>query len=160
MHSFNTLLVALPFLAQTATAYWYVDFYENACKRDAKPGTGTLTLIGDDGEPQEGGIDGCKGGPVHPSSSSNSRSVGVNGITDSGLIVEIYAAKGCPRESFLTTLGEDDCYTSSSADPINFIKVKKMEPPPPPPPPPEEEGEEGEEEKGEEEKKEEGKGGK
>ncbi|KAL8659353.1 MAG: hypothetical protein Q9226_000473 [Calogaya cf. arnoldii] len=111
MHSFKTLIVALPFLAQTATAYWYVDSYENACKGDAKPGTGTMTLAGKDGEPS----DECRGGPLHKSGDDTSRSVGIKGISGSGLFVELYAAKGCPPESFLTTIAGDDCFTSTES---------------------------------------------
>ncbi|KAL8761298.1 MAG: hypothetical protein Q9184_002567 [Pyrenodesmia sp. 2 TL-2023] len=124
MHSFKTLIVILPFLAQAATAYWYVDFYENACKGDAKPATGTMTLSGKDGEPQ----DGCRGGPLHKSGDDTSRSVGVNGISGSGLVVELYAAQDCPPDSFLTTIAGDDCFTSTNSDPVKFAIVKKVEP--------------------------------
>ncbi|KAL8834867.1 MAG: hypothetical protein Q9170_003567 [Blastenia crenularia] len=107
MHSFKVLLLVLPFLAQAATAYWYVDFYEHGCEEGAKAGTGTMTLSGKDGEEKE-----CNGGPLHEDGADVSRSVGINGISGSGLVVDLYAAQGCPDDSFLTTIAGDDCFTS------------------------------------------------
>lgn len=88
----------------------FVDFYENECLGDGKAGSGTLTLSGADGEP----MDGCRGGPLHPSGADTSRSVSVNGISGSGLVVELYATRDCPPESFLTGIAGDDCFTSST----------------------------------------------
>ncbi|KAL8897615.1 MAG: hypothetical protein Q9192_002486, partial [Flavoplaca navasiana] len=114
MHYLKTLIVALPILARTATAYWYVDFYEDACKPGAKAATGTMTIAGGEGLADDR-QDECLGGPLHPSGDDTSRSVGVNGISGSGLIVELYAARGCPQDSFLTTITEDDCFTSTES---------------------------------------------
>ncbi|KAI4183415.1 MAG: hypothetical protein LQ348_004688 [Seirophora lacunosa] len=124
MHSLKTLIFVVPFLAQAATAYWYVDFYENACKGGAKPATGTMTLAGEG----EDGLDECRGGPLHKSGDDTSRSVGVNGITGSGLVVDLYAARGCPADSYLTQITEDDCFTSTKSDPVKFAIVRKVEP--------------------------------
>ncbi|KAI4169307.1 MAG: hypothetical protein LQ343_005805 [Gyalolechia ehrenbergii] len=90
-----------------------------------------MTLSGKDGEEQE-----CNGGPLHDSGADVSRSVGVNGISGSGLVVDLYAAQGCPDDSFLTTIAGDDCFVSSkgvsfdrggavSGDPVKFAKVHK-----------------------------------
>ncbi|KAL8706617.1 MAG: hypothetical protein Q9201_000364 [Fulgogasparrea decipioides] len=99
----------------------YVDFYEHGCEPGAKPATGTMTLSGKDGEEQPE----CRGGPLHEDGADVSRSVGVNGISGSGLVVDLYAANGCPDDSFLTSIGGDDCFTSSTGDPVRFAKVHK-----------------------------------
>ncbi|KAL8969567.1 MAG: hypothetical protein Q9197_004264 [Variospora fuerteventurae] len=83
MLSFKALIFVLPFLAQAATAYWYVDFYEKNCEKGGRAGTGTMTLAGE-GEER---LDECRGGPLHESGADTSRSVAINGISDSGLVV-------------------------------------------------------------------------
>ncbi|KAL9011606.1 MAG: hypothetical protein Q9173_003567 [Seirophora scorigena] len=134
MHSFKTLIFVVPFLAQqrrrTGTfdclvlATAYVDFYENACKEGARPASGTMTLAGEG----EDGLDICRGGPLHKSGDDTSRSVGVNGITGSGLVVDLYAARGCPEDSYLTQITEDDCFTSTKSDPVKFAIIHKADP--------------------------------
>lgn len=88
----------------------YVDFFEKGCEEGNRPATGTMTLAGKDGEEQE-----CSGGPLHESGADTSRSVGINGISGSGLKVELYAARDCPEDSFITSVAGDDCITSSTA---------------------------------------------
>lgn len=63
----------------------------------------------------------CAGGPLHEDGADVSRSVGINGISDSGLVVDLYAAQGCPDDSFLTTITEDDCFTSSKGVSVLFL---------------------------------------
>lgn len=82
-----------------------IEFYEHGCEKGTKPATGTMTLSGEDGEPQ-----GCEGGPLHPSGSDTSSSIGVNGISGSGLVVEVYAEDGCPPESKSAEIAGDDCF--------------------------------------------------
>ncbi|KAL8727004.1 MAG: hypothetical protein Q9181_005861 [Wetmoreana brouardii] len=146
MHSFKALIFTLPFLAQAALAYWYtlisalttapplpcaltdaphryVDFYEHGCEEGAKSATGTMTLSGKDGEEQPE----CGGGPLHEDGADVSRSVGVNGISGSGLVVDLYAANGCPDDSFITSIAGDDCFTSSTGLPEVLQSGKQAE---------------------------------
>ncbi|KAL8870454.1 MAG: hypothetical protein Q9174_003508 [Haloplaca sp. 1 TL-2023] len=107
------------------TTVMYVDFYENDCDEGNPPSGGTLTVSGKDGEPLTRGS-GCGGGAGHPGG-SNSRSLGINGISGSGLVVDVYAFKDCNEDSFITSIAEDDCFTSNTGDPVNFVKVRKAD---------------------------------
>ncbi|KAL8806412.1 MAG: hypothetical protein Q9182_001327 [Xanthomendoza sp. 2 TL-2023] len=127
MLTFKPLLITLPFILHTTAAYWYVDFYDKGCEDGAKPATGVMTLSGKDGEEQSE----CRGGAMYSTGPDdnnpqfNSRSVGINGISGSGLVVDLYAARGCPKESFITSIAGDDCFTSSKGDPVNYAIVHK-----------------------------------
>ncbi|KAL8940129.1 MAG: hypothetical protein Q9216_002983 [Gyalolechia sp. 2 TL-2023] len=116
MHSFKALFLAIPLLAQAATAQCpislpktpvrYVDFYEADCPGDTAPGMGTMTLTGEDGEEQF-----CVGGAL-PDPSGASGSVVLNGFEGSGLVVDLYSAQDCPADSFITSLVADGCFTA------------------------------------------------
>ncbi|KAL9609851.1 MAG: hypothetical protein Q9204_009122 [Flavoplaca sp. TL-2023a] len=133
MHSFKTLLITLPFLLQ-ATAAWYVDFFAQNCE-GVKPGMGTMTIYGKDEEEKE-----CIGGPLHDKEDRAgdeeatpldvSESVNIDGITNTDLVVDLYAARDpetglCLEESWLTQIESDSCYTSSEGDPVKFARIHK-----------------------------------
>ena len=77
-----------------------------------------MTIYGKDEEEKE-----CIGGPLHDEEDRAgdeeatpldvSESVNIDGITNTDLVVDLYAAKGCPPESWLTQIESDSCYTSS-----------------------------------------------
>ncbi|KAL8994417.1 MAG: hypothetical protein Q9169_005604 [Polycauliona sp. 2 TL-2023] len=128
MVSLKALLLSTPLLLQAVTANWYVHFNDKGCE---EPGTrtGGMTITGKDGE--EDTV--CRGGAAYFDSPDdpfeewdfNSRSVDVKGISGSGLVVELYAAQGCPKESFITGIAGDDCFVSSTGDPVNYAIVRK-----------------------------------
>ena len=54
----------------------------------------------------------CSGGPLFPDGGFNARAVKVTGISGSGLVVDLYAEMSCSKDSLITTIAGDNCYTS------------------------------------------------
>ncbi|KAL8730115.1 MAG: hypothetical protein Q9166_004314 [cf. Caloplaca sp. 2 TL-2023] len=125
-------LINLRFLLHLSSA-WYVDFYFAHCDQGAKAGTGIMTLCGKLDEEKE-----CGGGPLHDPTDLGgeteaspldfSTSIAIKDLKDSGLVVDLYAAQGCPPKSWLTQITEHGCFSSPSGDPVKFARVHKPEP--------------------------------
>ena len=121
MVSLKALLIALPCLLHTASAvkWWYVDFYEKGCTDSGRLNGGMTTISGNDTE----SVSPCLGGSVYilnddPTKSGqevDARSVSVHGVSGTDWVVDFYAAYDCPKESLVTSVTEDDCYSSSKA---------------------------------------------
>ena len=83
----------------------YVDMYENGCANGDPITGGTMTLSGNDTQ-------NCHGGPYFTGGTSNVRSLGVHGISGSGLVVKVFTTSACNDGSFIKDIAGDGYFTS------------------------------------------------
>ncbi|KAL6716776.1 hypothetical protein ACLMJK_004688 [Lecanora helva] len=131
MVSLKGLLVTLPILLQGVSAvdWWYIDSYEKGCTDEGRELGGMTTNSGNETESKSP----CLGLSTYvlsdnPSESGHevdARSVSVHGVSGTDWVVDFYAAYDCPEDSLVTTVTEDDCYTSTKTDPLNYVIVQK-----------------------------------
>ncbi|KAL8745421.1 MAG: hypothetical protein Q9190_002447 [Brigantiaea leucoxantha] len=129
MNPLKALLLTFPFLLHAASARWSVDFYEKGCEDEGRMMSGTATIAEKDGESRTD----CLGGQIYviddPSStegrSVDPRSVSVNGVSGTKWVVELYGSYDCAKDSFITSVTEDDCIVSSESDPLSGVIVRK-----------------------------------
>ncbi|KAI4158976.1 MAG: hypothetical protein LQ342_006949 [Letrouitia transgressa] len=119
------------FLIPFASADWTIDFYQKDtdCKPDdsdssrhSKPPdyAGTKTLTGNDP------ID-CDGGTVYQDGGKDSNAISIKGINDSGLVVHLFTAEGCSKDSYIGSTDEDACYVNGDLGegPVNYVIVEQ-----------------------------------
>ncbi|KAL9596548.1 MAG: hypothetical protein Q9219_005726 [cf. Caloplaca sp. 3 TL-2023] len=129
MFSLKILLITFPFLLHAASAKWYVDFYEKGCEGKGDPTTGVVTIAENDGESVTACVSGQAWVEDEPFSgegrSVDPRSVSVNGVSGTNWVVDLYGTASCAKDSLITSITEDDCFTSSTGDPLTGAIVRK-----------------------------------